>query len=81
MGLSIRNSKTHFFHFFVNATSTQKAIRTKMKRTTRPKAPHESLHYLGTLEKENQNHPFHILQHIIFKNKFSSKSDSIWSNS
>ena len=75
MGLSIRNSKTHFFHFSVNATASQKAIRTKLKRTTRPKAPqHESLHYLGILEKENQNHPFHTLQHIIFKNKFSSKS-------
>jgi hypothetical protein len=51
MGLSIRNSKTHFFHFSVNAAASQKAIRTKLKGTTRTKAPqHESLNHFGTLE-------------------------------
>ena len=68
MALSIRTSKTHFFHFSVNAAASQKAIRTKLKRT-RPKALQlESLHHLGKLEKRKPKSPLSYLTTYNFQN-------------
>ena len=69
MGLSIRNSKTRFFHFSVNAAASKKAIRTKLKRT-RPEAPQlDRLHHLGTLEKRKRKSPLSYLTTNDFQKK------------
>ena len=71
MGLSIRNLKTHFFHFSVNAAASQKVIRTKLKRT---RTQLESLHHLGKLEKRKPKSPLSYLTTYDFQKKSLFKS-------